>query len=780
MSEIVYFDANPTVRAILGKQFEQYGLKLVHLDSLDQIAAVLKSCRHPVIIVLDMSRNPEKLPYLQSIIPQYLQAPERCILMSVQPTTLAPYLPASIDECFFKHVIERPFKRLDFIHFFDEIVHPYLRDSKSLQISAPNAALNSGINQIISQSSQVPVDNFRQEVEDIVISTSRAIPLSRLQETAQEPPRDDVGRRDSRMSRRSRGAYPSRAGVATQKEPPANTDAQENVQADSNPRSSGMREASPRIQNRIRHSSHALQAHESRYHSSSQQSDSQVRIQTSNVPHSDSNGRASHPSVSTSQQSDSQVRIQTSNSPHSDSNGRASHPSVSTSQQSDSQVRIQTSNVPHSDSNGRASRPSVSTVHSDSQVRAVRPSDSAAQSDSQGRIHTSNASRSDSKGRVDRPVVRSPHSDSQPRVSASRSDSQVRDVSSVRVHDYSDSQNPILQSDASGEVYPLKHLSQSLPVVSDDIGADRITQSMDAPVANVFTESVKHAELVEKSVGLMSVPALMEDDDEVESTLNVSPEIMSGLIDPVPHSPSLIQPSVNESVIRTNFQITWLLGLIRQSHMSGASYTIIIRKDRDFMIVVLQAGNATWLESIPGGQFMDAPSFIHKMASDYQMPKKEILALLKKNATLSEAMSSLHQELLMARMCEDLFPKTMQDILSFEGSPTHVFRNVPPEWQKLVNSRPEYNLNIMPYLFATVRENADILFPPKAFRSFRFASRSYRTPLNYSIQLNPHESDLLAALRTPKLLPELRVSGKKNVTDTVYRLYLFEFVDVVY
>ncbi|MBO4350246.1 MAG: hypothetical protein J6A01_04765 [Proteobacteria bacterium] len=764
MSEIVYFDANPTVRAILGKQFEQYGLKLVYLESLDQIAAVLNACRHPVVIVLDMSRNPEKLPFLQSVIPQYLKAPERCILMSVQPTTLAPYLPASIDECFFKHVIERPFKRLDFIQFFDEIVQPYLQNSKSLQQSVSSLVLNSGISQIVSQSLQVPVDNFRQEVEDIVISTSRAIPLSRLQETAQEQPRDDLARRDNRMSRRSRGAYPSRSNAPTPKEPQANSNVQESMQSDSNPRSSGMRETPSRIQNRIRHSSHASQAHESHYHSSPQQSDSQDRIHSSNAHHPDANVRATLPEVPTVH-SDSQVRAI-----------RSSDSGV----QSDSQGRIHNSDAYHSDVNERATRPAVPTVHSDSQVRAVRSSDGAVQSDSQGRIITSNAPRSDSKGRAIRPVVRSPHSDSQPRVNTPRSDSQVREVSNVIVHERSDAQNLVQPADASADVYPLKHLSQSLPVVSDDVSSDKITQSIDAPVGNAFSEPIKQAEqVVGKSVEMMPVPALM-DDDEVENTLNVSPEIMSGLIDPVPHSPSLIQPTVNESIIRTNFQITWLLNLIHQSHMSGDSYTIIIRKDCDFMIIVLQAGIAAWVEYIPGGQFMDAPSFIHKMASNYQMPKTEILALLKKNVTLSDALSSLHLESLMVRLCEDLFPQTLRDILRFEGCPTHVFRNVPSEWQKLVNSRPEHTLNILPYLFVTVRDNADVILPPQAFRSFRFASRSNRTPLNYSIQLNPHESDLLAALRMPKLLPELRISGKKNVTDTVYRLYLFEFVDVVF
>lgn len=234
MSEIVLYDANPTVRSILTERFSTYGLSLVDLPSLDRCEYILQSCTHPVVIVLDVSRQPDCLPYLQSIIPKYINAPERCILTSTQPTSLAPYMPAG-SEYFFKHVVERPFKRSEFFSFFESILKPYIDSSKSVQLSLTRLSVNSSLSQITDHTTAVPVDeSLRKEVDIIVSSTSNAVILEDL----------------TKASMGSAPAAPQRPAIANQA-------AQEGyaVRESSATRAPAMRESSAPHANALRESS---------------------------------------------------------------------------------------------------------------------------------------------------------------------------------------------------------------------------------------------------------------------------------------------------------------------------------------------------------------------------------------------------------------------------------------------------------------------------------------------------------------------------------------------
>ena len=222
MSEIVYYDANPTVRDIMMRQFGQYGLDVVSVPKLEKCEEVLKRCVHPVIFIADMSRQPEYLRELQLIVPKYIHEPERCILTALQPPALAPYLTEKIEDCFFKHVVERPFRRLDFIQFFEEIIEPYLASSVSIRSRYPVSCVNSSVEQITGPVLLDEVDeNLAKQVEVIVQSTSNAISLDKLQEdAASEAP---VQRCANRMSRRSRTA--PRDAAASTTNPPENASA---------------------------------------------------------------------------------------------------------------------------------------------------------------------------------------------------------------------------------------------------------------------------------------------------------------------------------------------------------------------------------------------------------------------------------------------------------------------------------------------------------------------------------------------------------------------------
>ena len=211
MSEIVYYDANATVRALMTRELANYGLKVVELPTLEQCEDIFSQCTHPVIFIVDMSRQPEMLPRLQAVVPKYIRDPERCILTSVTPTALARYLPQKIDDCFFKHVVERPFKRLDFIQFFENIAHPYLKDAQ-FRPEPTRSTMNSSVSQITGQYPQ-QFDAGQGQTDAVI--RKKAVALQQLGDDAGERNVAAPARRENRISKTGRSrAY---AGVPEKK-----------------------------------------------------------------------------------------------------------------------------------------------------------------------------------------------------------------------------------------------------------------------------------------------------------------------------------------------------------------------------------------------------------------------------------------------------------------------------------------------------------------------------------------------------------------------------------
>ena len=85
MSEIVFHDANASVRTLISRYLKRYGFDIVELSDLSNCEETLKSCKDPQVLIVDMSRQPEMLPVLQSYVPKYIPISDRCILTTVQP-----------------------------------------------------------------------------------------------------------------------------------------------------------------------------------------------------------------------------------------------------------------------------------------------------------------------------------------------------------------------------------------------------------------------------------------------------------------------------------------------------------------------------------------------------------------------------------------------------------------------------------------------------------------------------------------------------------------------
>ncbi|MBQ9395309.1 MAG: hypothetical protein IJU23_07300 [Proteobacteria bacterium] len=211
MGEIVYYDANPTVRDLMASKFARYGMQVCIVQSLKQCEEVFQKCRKPLIFIADLSRHPDYLPMLQTLVPRYIDAPGRCILTSVNPRELAPYLLPNLDDNFFSHVVERPFKTEEFMNFFDDVAK-LCPNTTCFVHDKQVSCVNSSVEQITGQNSFIAIDDaLASEVEDIfkttaTDSTSGNNTPSRFQ--------NRMGKRDSR---------PMSAGSRMQETPPRET-----------------------------------------------------------------------------------------------------------------------------------------------------------------------------------------------------------------------------------------------------------------------------------------------------------------------------------------------------------------------------------------------------------------------------------------------------------------------------------------------------------------------------------------------------------------------------
>lgn len=195
MGEIVVYDANATVREILRSRLNTEGFDVVMMENVADCESVLSRCRSPQALLLDVSRVPDILPHLQTVVPRYIPKAEVCVLTSIQPTALAKYLPAALSSCFFRHVIERPFKMGDFLRFFKDIL-PTISVTEEQKSSAPlvsaaSAVVNSSVSQItgsdgVKSCAQVQEDAvLRHQIEDIIESGSCSIAVKDIRKALQ-------------------------------------------------------------------------------------------------------------------------------------------------------------------------------------------------------------------------------------------------------------------------------------------------------------------------------------------------------------------------------------------------------------------------------------------------------------------------------------------------------------------------------------------------------------------------------------------------------------------
>ena len=210
MSEIVFYDSNPSIRALFARCLSGFGMEVVEVEHIEQTIDALKSCQNPVLFIADMSRQPEFLTQLQRNVPSYLDNPDRCVLTSVQPTALAPFIISPVEDCFFKHIVERPFKKNDFLAFVETLIHP---DAEPEIQKGASTALNSGISQITATApAQAALHASAKNAADALPPPDHALPANNSSSLPNAHTVNTV-RREHRMSRLGRSGGSTRAKI---------------------------------------------------------------------------------------------------------------------------------------------------------------------------------------------------------------------------------------------------------------------------------------------------------------------------------------------------------------------------------------------------------------------------------------------------------------------------------------------------------------------------------------------------------------------------------------
>ncbi|MBQ8035456.1 MAG: hypothetical protein IJ268_00530 [Proteobacteria bacterium] len=629
MSEIVLYDANPTVRDILAEHFATYGLSLVDLPALDRCEYILQNCSHPAVIVLDMSRQPECLPYLQSVIPKYINAPERCILTSTQPTALAPYMPSSPDQYFFKHVVERPFKRSEFFSFFESILRPYIASSKSIQLIMPRLCVNSSLSQITDQTTSQPIDeSLRKEVDIIVSSTSNAVIL------------EDIAKASSPAA----PSHPQRPARASDNQ----------VRHESSSPKLGRDSSVPRFQ---------------RESSAPKPVSAQPKLPTVAPP--------KLPKLQTLQ------------------NGSlTSLPSTS---------RTTTSSPDHPGLPSRNALPATS-----------RPT----------------ASATELPGITARPA---PPGRLPPR------------LPSLAVPKLSKPVQPIAGPALDSSDEDCTHFMQNDMAQTDNVAA--------LSPALPKEHSEDDFQFDEENATQLATPAL-----------NLSAQ-------PFPLGP----PDSPDAQVK--FSLYWLLDTLKQSLIHGAQYTLVWRDAQDIWVAFIDCGKFKWFEKLSDGHIPDASEYLQSQPHSASLPISELVASAERNRSLAQAFASLSLNMQAFDLSQNAIFSHFEQIRTLENKPVELYHIMPPSFLPLLQNRPVQPIDIFPTFFDLLRATADQCLPPELFNLTRFVRRAFRTHINASIQLSPEESDILLALHTPMNIPDLKRTGKRHVSDILYRLVLFEFVD---
>ena len=684
MTTIIYYDANRTVRQLISQALRARSYTVVEIESLDDYRSAIDDNADIEAIILDMSRHPDRLPVLQNELPNLFNRPDRCIITIGRSNDLTPYLPESPEACFFKHVVERPFKKNEFVDFIASLIGNSHK-KRHIETIDPNATCELSADALArsnSKNDSIPSDlampslpqpqsSDRDISSDITHLKKIDIDKPNIDEPLPASSSTDLEVNDATTSEPlTLVTAPSIPALPKQKQfhvlpsDPAN-----------------------RKENRM----------------------SRIGRSRSAQPHARDAYRAMRPDIEYP-------------SPHGSEHHEA---------ELDKRETKDTCNVENA---------------------AKLP-----------------PSQNDGDRQSDEPIVEA---------------SALREVDENLKKGISIQAQILTHIDARKAPKLPRPICPLPPPFRLGRSTDPLAATLAASVPNDDSASDSATRHDETEKIVPRKPAFLASQAPAEPPL---PMFRSGIpqfaptIEPT-SSNNLTLPSSCADIpvdIRTSFQTLWFVRLLCESVLSKSRFTLVANGGQTRHVLFVEAGRAFWFESFIAGHIPSINEYLSSI-TDATIPVESIKNHVRANrCALSQAFKSLKLEDVAAQLCRSRIRSGIDGIFTQWSALTfEVYEGIPEPYAAVIRLRPCKFISLPPIIFEKLRDNEDAIIAPRAFSDVRFVMRAFRSPLNARIQLTPEELDFLATIQSPKTLQQIKQLGKKHARDTLYRLWLFQFIDL--
>ena len=702
MTTIIYYDANRTVRQLISQALRARSYTVVEIESLDDYRSAIDDNADVEAIILDMSRHPDRLPVLQNELPNLFNRPDRCIITIGRSNDLTPYLPESPEACFFKHVVERPFKKNEFVDFIASLIGNSHK-KRHIETIDPNATCELSADALArsnSKNDSIPSDLAmpslpQPQSSDRDISSD----ITHLKKIDIDKPNIDEPLPAS-------SSTDLEVNDATTSEPPTL------VTAPSLP-------ALPKQKQFHVLPSDPANRKENRM--------SRIGRSRSAQPHARDAYRAMRPDIEYP-------------SPH----GSEHHEAELDKRETKDTCNVENAaKLPPSQNDG--DRQNVENA-------AKLP-------------HPQN----DGDRQSDEPIVEA---------------SALREVDENLKKGISIQAQILTHIDARKAPKLPRPICPLPPPFRLGRSTDPLAATLAASVPNDDSASDSATRHDETEKIVPRKPAFLASQAPAEPPL---PMFRSGIpqfaptIEPT-SSNNLTLPSSCADIpvdIRTSFQTLWFVRLLCESVLSKSRFTLVANGGQTRHVLFVEAGRAFWFESFIAGHIPSINEYLSSI-TDATIPVESIKNHVRANrCALSQAFKSLKLEDVAAQLCRSRIRSGIDGIFTQWSALTfEVYEGIPEPYAAVIRLRPCKFISLPPIIFEKLRDNEDAIIAPRAFSDVRFVMRAFRSPLNARIQLTPEELDFLATIQSPKTLQQIKQLGKKHARDTLYRLWLFQFIDL--
>ena len=720
MTTIIYYDANRTVRQLISQALRARSYTVVEIESLDDYRSAIDDNADVEAIILDMSRHPDRLPVLQNELPNLFNRPDRCIITIGRSNDLTPYLPESPEACFFKHVVERPFKKNEFVDFIASLIGNSHK-KRHIETIDPNATCELSADALArsnSKNDSIPSDLAmpsltQPQSSDRDISSD----ITHLKKIDIDKPNIDEPLPAS-------SSTDLEVNDATTSEPPTL------VTAPSIP-------ALPKQKQFHVLPSDPANRKENRM--------SRIGRSRSAQPHARDAYRAMRPDIEYP-------------SPHGSEHHEA---------ELDKRETKDTCNV----ENAAKLPPSQNDGDRQNVENAAKLPPSQNDGDRQ---NVDNAAKlphpqNDGDRQSDEPIVEA---------------SALREVDENLKKGISIQAQILTHIDARKAPKLPRPICPLPPPFRLGRSTDPLAATLAASVPNDDSASDSATRHDETEKIVPRKPAFLASQAPAEPPL---PMFRSGIpqfaptIEPT-SSNNLTLPSSCADIpvdIRTSFQTLWFVRLLCESVLSKSRFTLVANGGQTRHVLFVEAGRAFWFESFIAGHIPSINEYLSSI-TDATIPVESIKNHVRANrCALSQAFKSLKLEDVAAQLCRARIRSGIDGIFTQWSALTfEVYEGIPEPYAAVIRLRPCKFISLPPIIFEKLRDNEDAIIAPRAFSDLRFVMRAFRSPLNARIQLTPEELDFLATIQSPKTLQQIKQLGKKHARDTLYRLWLFQFIDL--